>query len=82
MGIYDRLESRLSKERAAEFELTFAEIEAALGRSLPKVADRPSFWSNPSNRDHFGGMKKAIKSAGFQATLVDGCARVRFVKFG
>lgn len=80
MGLYARLERRLARERATELELSFEEIEAALGRPLPKVAYRPSFWENPSNREHFSGMKKAIKSAGFQASLVDGSARVRFVK--
>jgi len=80
MGSYDRLERRLAGEKAAELELSLEEIEVALGRPLPKVAYRQSFWANPSNREHFSGMKKAIKNAGFQASLMDGSARVRFVK--
>lgn len=80
MNLYDRLERRLSRENASELELSFEEIESVLGRSLPKVANRPSFWANPSNREHFSGMKKAIKSAGYQASLVQGFALVRFVK--
>jgi hypothetical protein len=80
MGLYDRLERRLANEKATDLELSFDEIEMVLGKPLPKVANRPSFWENPSNREHFSGMKKAIKSAGFLAHLVDGQARVRFVK--
>ncbi len=80
MGLYDRLERRLTREKVSEVELSFEEIEVVLGRPLPKVAYRQSFWENPSNRDHFSGMKRAIKNAGFQASLVNGSARVRFVK--
>ena len=80
MGLYDRLERRLAREKAAEVELSFEEIEVILGKALPKVAYRQSFWAHPSNRDHFSGMKRAIKNAGFQASLVNGSARVRFLK--
>jgi len=80
MGLYDRLERRLIREKENELALSFEEIERASGRPLLKVANRPSFWANPSNREHFSGMKKVIKNAGFQASFVDGFARVRFVK--
>lgn len=79
--LYIKLERRLAREKASEIELSFEEIETIIGRPLPKVANRPSYWENPSNREHFSGMKRSIKAAGFQATLVEGKASVRFVRF-
>ena len=81
MGIYDGLEHLLSRERAAVVELSFDEIERAIGRPLPKSANTESFWENPSNRAQFSGIKRAIRNAGFTGSLVDGTARVRFSKF-
>jgi hypothetical protein len=78
MGIYDPLQDYLKRQRLSEFELTFAEIDSILGRSLPASATRPQWWANQK-----GGVRPqrdAWRNARYEAFLIKGRDRVRFVK--
>ena len=46
MSIYDPLRDYLKSQKFRELELTFAQIEQIIGRSLPRSADRPQWWAN------------------------------------
>lgn len=76
---YEALTERLNREPLdlAEITMTFQEVERVCRVRLPKTAADADFWENPTNRPYFRGIKKAIKAAGFSATLV-GDAKVRF----
>jgi transcriptional regulator with XRE-family HTH domain len=77
MSIYDPLRDCLLRRQSDEFELTFADIEAQLGFSLPKSAERPQWWENtrgPSRHPQ----RKAWGDAGYDAFLIGGSRRVKF----
>jgi hypothetical protein len=78
MGIYDPLRDHLQRQRLSEFELTFAEIETILGRSLPASAMRPQWWANQV--EGVRPQRDSWRSAGFDAFLIKGRDRVRFAK--
>jgi hypothetical protein len=80
MRKYAGLTRRLENESLPEITLDFGEIEKAIGRALPKSADRDVFWANPSNRTQFRGMRRAVMDAGFQSILLADEGKVRFVK--
>jgi hypothetical protein len=52
MGKYEPLGERLSKARAGEVRLTFAEIEALIGTDLPKSAREKRGWWADSEEGH------------------------------
>lgn len=78
MGVYDPLRDYLQGQRLSELELTFAEIEGLLGRSLPASAVRPQWWANQI--DGARPQRDAWRSAGYDAFLIKGQDRVRFVR--
>ena len=79
MGIYDPLRDHLRRQRLAELELSFLEIGNILGRQLPKSAEYPQWWSN--QKDGVARPQRdAWRDAGFDAFLIKGRGRVRFVK--
>ena len=78
MGIYDQLRDHLRRQRLAEFELSFVEIGSILGRQLPKSAVHPQWWAN--QKDPARPQREAWRGAGFDAFLIDGRDRVRFVR--
>ena len=78
MGIYDPLRDHLRRQRLAEFELSFVEIGSILGRQLPKSAVHPQWWAN--QKDPARPQREAWRGAGFDAFLIDGRDRVRFVR--
>jgi hypothetical protein len=78
MGVYDPLRDHLQKQHLSEFEHSFIEIENILGRSLPASAARPQWWAN--QLDGARPQRDAWRSAGYDAFLVLGRNRVRFVK--
>jgi hypothetical protein len=81
MSKYDPLRDLLLQCGHREFDLTFSEIEKALGFPLPTSADRPQWWANiaavpgPSQRE-------AWRQAGYKAFLIAGSRRVKFRKVG
>ncbi len=69
MSIYQPLENYLKEQTFAEVPMTFGDIAAVLGRSLPKSAfhHRP-WWANESaGHSH----AKAWLNAGFETAQVD-----------
>ena len=66
---YRPLEERLKSVGFKEIRMTFDEIEAVIGTSLPPSARKHrSWWSNnPSNR----AMNRSWLAAGYRATRVD-----------
>lgn len=78
MAKYDPLHRLLRRQKITEFELTFAEIERALGAMLPKSALRPQWWANVP--DNLAGpvQIRAWREAGYEASLIVGKDRVRF----
>lgn len=79
---YGGLTSRLGRERpeTVEVVLTFHEIESVCRVRLPKTAQHPDFWNNPTDSQYFRGVKKAVKAAGFCGNLLAGENKVRFVR--
>jgi hypothetical protein len=78
MSVYDPLRAYLHKQRLAELMLTFAEIEKTLDRDLPKSAERPQWWAN--QKDGVRPQRDAWQNAGYDAFLIKGSGKVRFVK--
>jgi hypothetical protein len=80
MAKYDPLRTHLMRQDAPELVLTFAEIETLLDRRLPTTATRPQFWAHTVN--NAGNVQReAWRSAGYNAFLVTGENRVRFVRY-
>jgi hypothetical protein len=75
-GKYVALTTRLEANGFAEFEMTFAQIEAVIGSPLPKSANTPQFWANTV--EYQQPQRKAIAAADHEAFLVAGSRRVRF----
>lgn len=80
MGKYDPLRDYLRRQRSDEFEMTFADIERRLGAMLPKGANRPQWWAGDDGTPSSQVQRQAWSGAGFDATLVLGKDRVRFIR--
>jgi hypothetical protein len=78
MGVYDPLRDYLRKQKLAEFVLTFEEIERVLKRMLPNSAAHPQWWENAAEVQHV--QQRAWSDAGYQAFLMKGADKVRFVR--
>ena len=79
MGKYDGLGRYLRRQRLDEFELSFTDVERLILDILPKSASRPQWWANER------GLSTHVQcaawmEAGFDAFLLPGKDRVRFVK--
>ncbi|MBW6425510.1 hypothetical protein KX729_29280 [Rhizobium sp. XQZ8] len=81
MTRYRGLTRWLAETKPTEVILTFEEIEQEIGFLLPKSAQLPQFWENPSNRMHISGVKRAVREAGFQSFLLEGQGKVRFIRY-
>ena len=82
MAKYDPLCGHLRRQRHAEFELTFVEIELILGAMLPKSAGRLQWWANVTDPGAAHVQRKAWIDAGYDALLLVGKDRVRFRRSG
>lgn len=82
MGKYDPLRDYLKRQTAAEFEMTFVEIERRLGAMLPKSAERPQWWANVADPATTHVQREAWRAAGYDAFLIAGKDRVRFRRVG
>ena len=78
MAKYDPLCGHLRRQRQAELELTFTEIERILGAMLPKSAARPQWWANETGPGTTHVQRSAWRDAGYDAFLMVGKDRVRF----
>ena len=64
MSKYDPLYGHLRRQRQAELELTFAEIERILGAMLPNSADRPQWWANVTDPDSAVVVARSVRKKG------------------
>ena len=78
MGKYDPLRDHLRRQRPAELELSFAEIERLIGAMLPNSAARPQWWANVSDPGTTHVQRHAWGAAGYDAFLIAGRDRVKF----
>jgi hypothetical protein len=78
MSVYDPLRDYLMNVRFRELELSFAEIEKILARPLPRSSDRPQWWANVEAPGH--SQREAWRAAGFDAFLIFGSRKVKFVR--
>lgn len=78
MAKYDPLRDYLIRQRGADIELTFRDIERKLGYMLPNVAARAEWWASPGEPGPREVQKQAWRAAGYDASLFPGEERVRF----
>ncbi|MFK4056993.1 hypothetical protein [Brevundimonas sp. NPDC046655] len=80
MGKYDPLRDYLKRQKVDALELSFAEIELRLRAMLPKGASLPQWWADEAEPTPRDIQKDAWRAAGFDACLIPGKERVRFVR--
>jgi hypothetical protein len=80
MGKYDPLEGHLRRQTLAELQMSFTEIERLIGAMLPASAARPQWWANEKGPRRTHIQCEAWLKAGFNAFLMSGKERVRFVR--
>lgn len=80
MSIYDPLSAFLKQQRLNELILDFPEIEKLIGRLLPASAERPQWWANEKNPSTSHTQRNAWRDAGYDAFLIKGSNKVRFVR--
>lgn len=82
MGKYDPLAKHLRRQKTAEYEMSFADVERVIGALLPKSATRPQWWANVADPDTTHVQREAWRAAGFEAFLLTGRDRVKFRRVG
>lgn len=82
MGKYDPLRDHLKRQRTADVELSFSEIERIIGCMLPNSAARPQWWANVTDAETSAVQRNAWRDAGYDAILVVGLDRVKFKRTG
>lgn len=80
MGKYDPLRDYLKRQKAEELELSFEEIERVLGAMLPNGASRAQWWTVEPGEENPPVQHDSWREAGFQASLIAGKDRVRFIR--
>lgn len=78
MSRYDPLRDFLRQQSASEFYMRFSEVEALVG-PLPKSAERPQWWANTTTV-WTNVQRRAWLDGGYDAFLVSGSSKVRFVR--
>jgi hypothetical protein len=79
MAKYDPLSGHLRRQKHAELELSFAEIERLLSAMLPKRALSSQWWAG-EGAEAQQVQCKAWREAGYEAALQVGKDRVRFTR--
>lgn len=80
MGKYDPLHQYLRRRPTADIELTFQDIERLIRAMLPKAAYEAEWWSNAGGSATGHIQTRAWLDAGFDAALIPGRERVKFVR--
>lgn len=75
---YAPLGEWITQQNLSELIVSFNDIEALVG-PLPASAERPQFWAN-TEQTYTNVQREAWRSAGYDAFLLKGQAKVRFVK--
>ncbi len=76
---YDPLAHWLGEQIHQELIVSFEDIEVVLGGPLPASADQPQWWAN-TTKTHTNVQRDAWRAAGYEAFLLKGQGKVRFVK--
>jgi hypothetical protein len=79
MAKYDPLRDHLRKQTLGELIMSFSEVERLVG-PLPSSADRPQWWANVRSQTGPRVQRGAWRMAGYDAFLIAGSNRVRFVR--
>ena len=77
---FDGLRDYLMQQTRDELVLSFEEIEAILGRALPRAAQRASWWETLRSPQEKMPQREACLAAGFIATRMPDAQSVRFAR--
>ena len=80
MNDYDLLRDYLKKQKLPEFVLSFEQIEEIIGASLPRAAQRASWWETLRSPQEKMPQREACLAAGYIATRLADGKRVRFTR--
>jgi hypothetical protein len=75
---YDGLRDYLKKQKQVELVLSFEQIEAIIGQTLPRAAQRASWWDSLRSPQEKMPQREACLDAGFTATRMPDGKSVRF----
>ena len=78
MNDYDALRDYLKRQSRVELVLSFEEIEEIIGASLPRAAQRASWWDSLRSPQEKMPQREACLAAGYAATRLPGGNGVRF----
>ena len=78
MSDYDALRDYLLRQTAAEFTLSFDEIEDLIGRTLPRAAHRASWWETERSPQEAMPQREACLAGGYSARRGADGKTVRF----
>ena len=78
MNDYHALRDFLKKQKLPEFVLSFAAIEEILDASLPRAAQRASWWETLRSPQEKMPQREACLAAGYIATRLPDGNGVRF----
>ena len=78
MTDYDALRDYLKKQKLPEFVLSFEEIEEIIDASLPRAAQRASWWETQRSPQEKMPQREACLAAGYIATRMPDGRRVKF----
>ena len=78
MNDYDALRDYLKRQTLAELVLSFEAIEEIIGASLPRAAQRASWWDSLRSPQEKMPQREACLAAGYVATRAPDGNSVRF----
>ena len=78
MSDYDALRDYLLQQTAAEFTLSFEQIEELIGKALPRASHRASWWETERSPQEAMPQREACRSGGYIATRTADGNSVRF----
>ncbi|MGJ4944132.1 DUF7662 domain-containing protein [Bradyrhizobium sp. HKCCYLS1011] len=80
MNEYDALRDFLKQQTRPELMLSFDQIEEIIGASLPRAAQRASWWDSLRSPQEKMPQREACLEAGYVATRMPDGKGVRFRK--
>ncbi|CCE11953.1 conserved hypothetical protein [Bradyrhizobium sp. STM 3843] len=80
MNEYDALRDYLKQQTRPELMLSFDQIEEIIGASLPRAAQRASWWDSLRSPQERMPQREACLDAGYVATRMPDGKGVRFRK--
>jgi hypothetical protein len=75
---YDALRDYLKRQTATELVLSFEAIEEIIGASLPRAAQRASWWDSLRSPQEKMPQREACLAAGYVATRLPDGSSVKF----